>query len=347
MNDMDADLRGTNKIDVNHPCWLCGSDAEAAPLHSIRFPDQGYPGEFRLLHCRNCGVIFNSPRLNETALAQLYEKNYYLFLERPADAVHRISSLHNVTIREVVERHGIEPGRALEIGSAKGYLLAILREQGWSVEGVELSQHASDFARTELGLSVFSGTVEEYATRDDHPTFDLVYSTDVIEHVPDPRTFVAALGNLVKPGGWLLLGTPNGDAEGITLNGALWGGFNPFHIWFFNRDCLSRLLERDGFEVVEAYTYGNLRPSRRQSSDHIRARIRRRIPGRLLKLIRDARYLIKDLQGGGRRSVKEIITAATRELNRERPFHETEDGADDKRKSCRGENLVVLARKAG
>jgi hypothetical protein len=68
VTELNSNLRDSDKIDVNHPCWICGSGAEAAPLHSIAFPDQSYPGEFRLLRCRACGVIFNSPRLEGRAL---------------------------------------------------------------------------------------------------------------------------------------------------------------------------------------------------------------------------------------------------------------------------------------
>ncbi|MGC4065893.1 MAG: class I SAM-dependent methyltransferase [Polyangiaceae bacterium] len=340
-----AELHRDDKIEVNRPCWICGSTEAPRSLYTLEFPDQGYPGEFRLHRCKECGVVFNSPRLTESALAKLYEKNYYLFLERPADAVHRISSLFSATLRELIERNGIEPRDALEIGSAKGYLLALLREHGWTVRGVELSQHASAFASCELGLSIFNGTIEAYAANAERPDFDLVYSTDVIEHVPDPRTFVQALGKVVKPGGYLLLGTPNGSADGIDINGPMWGGFNPFHIWFFTRSCLARLLEQSGFEVIESYTYGNLEPSRRQSPSHIKAKVRRRLPPKVIELLRAVKYRSQDWQNGRRRSIRELIADAAEEVMRQPPFRDTKDGTKKLRAACRGENLVVMARR--
>lgn len=333
------------KVDVNRPCVVCSSVKTDETLFSLTFPDLKYPGEFVLKKCGGCGVIYNSPRLNGKALSLLYERNYYLFLERPSDALNRVASLYNVTIRELMRVSGTTPSEVLEIGCAKGYLLALLRNNGWSVRGVELSEYASESAREQLDIDVFTGTVESFVIKENGKKFPCVYATDVIEHVPDPRSFVGALGKLVAPKGWLLVSTPNAEAEGIGQYGPMWGGFNPFHIWCFTKENLMRLLGEFGFEVVEAYTYGNLACSRRESPLSPKARIRRLLPWPLLDLMRRLKYHALDFLRSNNQSLEDLVSEESQALANRPVFRDTVDGEDNLRRACVGENLVVIARR--
>jgi hypothetical protein len=63
------------KAEVNRPCIVCGSDGSSSELYRPRFfPDVGYPGQFILRRC-GCGLIYNSPRLDEAGLAALYDRS--------------------------------------------------------------------------------------------------------------------------------------------------------------------------------------------------------------------------------------------------------------------------------
>jgi hypothetical protein len=192
---------------------------------------------------------------------------------------------------------------------------------------------------------VFTGTIEEFACRESGKSFPVVYTTDVIEHVPEPKVFVQALCKLVEKDGWLLVSTPNAAAEGIKENGPNWGGFNPFHIWCFTKENVAKLLADEGFEVVEAYTYGNLVPSRREALSSPKARLRRLIPRPLLNAIRNVKYRAVDALSGDNKPVRTLIGDFGRDLNRGTPFLQTDDGRDFRRSSCAGENLVIIAKR--
>jgi SAM-dependent methyltransferase len=87
------------------------------------------------------------------------------------------------------------------------------------VHGIELSQYASEYARTRLGLSVHTGTVEDA----DFPTeyFDVITLWDVLEHLPDPMKALRILWRWLKPEGLLLLNTPNLDSLDARVFGVL------------------------------------------------------------------------------------------------------------------------------
>src|SRR5262249_9684806 len=81
-------------------------------------------------------------------------------------------------------------------------------------------------------------------------------SYHVIEHVPSPRSELRELRRIIKPGGWLVMETPNIANLWYKLLGARWRQFIPDHIFFFTPQTLTRLCEESGFEVKKLYSVG-------------------------------------------------------------------------------------------
>lgn len=241
------------KQEVNRPCFVCGADRSAEAFR----PDVGkwgYPGEFVLRRCAVCGLVFNSPRLSPMALADLYGRNYYFFDRRPAAELDRIVGAYLRTVALLPERRA---GTLLEVGSAKGYMLALLRGLGWRVTGVELAEEAAAFARRVFGVEVFTGTLELFRQVEDR-RFDVVLAQDLLEHVPDPGAFLLGLRECLDPGGRLVIDTPNVGARNVEILGPRWRGFNPFHIYLYDRVSLERALTGAGFSVHTIGSYNNV-----------------------------------------------------------------------------------------
>lgn len=243
------------KAPVNAPCILCGSRSSMYFGHR-GYRNYRYPGAFQMRRCRGCGLLFNSPRLNAEDYQDLYKKGYYFFDRSDREEFLRVAEICRRTV-SVLPPESVPERRLLEIGSAKGYLLALLKRMGWAVSGVEISPDAAEYARTRFGVDAFAGTVEEYAGRHTGARFPVVLATDLIEHIADLDVFMEAVGKLLAPGGLLVLDTPNAAAEAVRLRGMDARCFNPFHIFLFSPQTLPRLLEKHGFRVETLFTYGN------------------------------------------------------------------------------------------
>jgi len=219
-------------------CDICGSVAHRR-LFTRRFSGQAL---FPLWRCRSCGLVFNWPRLPSGAIEGQYDQDYYVFKLPPARRWMRAAQLY---LEYLLPLERLPSRRLLEIGCARGDLLAIARERGWEVQGVELSRHAGESARAEHGLPIRIGTLDEHAAelRD----FDVVIATDVIEHVPTPLSFVRGLRNTLCPGGMCLLETPNWGGTWRHVGGRRWLGINPFHVFLFDARSLVELMRRSGF----------------------------------------------------------------------------------------------------
>jgi 2-polyprenyl-3-methyl-5-hydroxy-6-metoxy-1,4-benzoquinol methylase len=216
-------------------CNLCGADKTRPFMRR-----QGYS----VVACESCDLVYVSPRATLAALAQHYNGNessriqYYLDGE-PAD---RRSF---APVLERLERLQPAKGQLLDVGPNVGSCLALARERGWQVAGIEINAEAARYCRETRGLEVRAGTLE------DEPfppaTFDAVLMGDVIEHLPDPRQALVQVRALLKPGGMLLISTP--DIAG-------WAGralqVKPEeHIYYFSPRTMKAMLEQAGYEVVE------------------------------------------------------------------------------------------------
>jgi SAM-dependent methyltransferase len=103
--------------------------------------------------------------------------------------------------------NALEPGRVLDVGCGVGYALSALRE-GWEKHGTEISGFAARRA-AEHGR-IHLGTLESARYPAGH--FDVIFFYHVIEHMDDPVAAVRECYRILRPGGHLLVGTPDFDS---------------------------------------------------------------------------------------------------------------------------------------
>ena len=125
--------------------------------------------------------------------------------------------------------------------------MEVANESGWETHGVELSEFSSSIARKTFGDRVFCGQLHEAAYPDSH--FDLVTLSDLLEHVPDPGTFLDEVRRVLTRKGILLIVTPDIGSLSFRIMGRRWSHFKLEHLWYFSASTLSRLLARHGFSI--------------------------------------------------------------------------------------------------
>jgi 2-polyprenyl-3-methyl-5-hydroxy-6-metoxy-1,4-benzoquinol methylase len=147
-------------------------------------------------------------------------------------------------------------GRLLDVGCACGFLLVAARRRGFTVQGVEPSLWAADYAQRHFGLPVWQVSLKDAPF--EPGSFEAVVLADTIEHLDDPRAAVAIAHRLLVSGGHVLLLTPDFGSLVARLAGPHWWGLLDDHYYYFTRSTLRHLLESEGFVVERIAAFGRV-----------------------------------------------------------------------------------------
>lgn len=231
------------------PCLLCGADR---PARLYDAPDRlmKVRGEFQIVRCGSCGLVYLSPRPTLAAIGDYYPDAYEPYLRVVPQALPAWKRWPlNYGLRKrtqpIVQRKA--PGRALDIGCATGQFLAYLRDSAhWEVLGIEPGESAARYARDTFGLEVHQGDLRSAQLADQ--SLDVVTMWDVLEHLHDPRVELHEIRRILKPDGLLVFRVPSNDSLDAKLFGPYWAGLDvPRHMVVFDRRTLAQMLAQAGF----------------------------------------------------------------------------------------------------
>jgi len=169
---------------------------------------------------------------------------YVPFNERPYGGHERLLTLAG------------SPERVLDVGCSSGYLARRLVERGATVVGIDADERAAEEARS-VCEHVLVGDVETIELPFAEESFDVVLCGDVLEHLRDPETFLRRMRPLLRPGGRVVLTTPNvaNWAMRLGLLAGRWrytdrGILDRTHAHLFTKKTLEETLERAGYSIV-------------------------------------------------------------------------------------------------
>ncbi len=139
--------------------------------------------------------------------------------------------------------------RVLDVGCGTGGFLKLAADAGAIVHGVEVAPDHVAFARERYGLSISSGTFEEFLATNDQP-FDIVTLFHALEHLSSPTATLRGVRSILRDDGLLCLQVPNvlhsfaGLAQSdmyMVLRGA--------HLYNFTPRSLRNVLAKAGFQI--------------------------------------------------------------------------------------------------
>lgn len=238
-------------------CNYCGYDdtrlvSEGADLLLNR------PGQYRLVQCQNCNLIYQNPQLTRDELSQHYPDDYLAYQTDTTKLtrVEKVSASHNHERKyQHIKKHHPRPGHILDVGCASGDFLYAMKQHNWQTTGVELSTSAAQHAQEKLGLTVKIGTLLEASLPDNH--FDVIVFWHVLEHVLDPKATLAEAARIIKPNGLLVLGLPNPTSIEARLFKSAWRGWDqPRHLHLFTPAVIEQYVQDIGFNQTKLESFG-------------------------------------------------------------------------------------------
>jgi 2-polyprenyl-3-methyl-5-hydroxy-6-metoxy-1,4-benzoquinol methylase len=241
-------------------CIVCGGREFTAAAEGYDYELRTCRNRWIFMECRGCRHLQLDPRPASGTLPIIYPPNYYSYdMEKSINAVALAGKrmLDQQKFAGILKLFGGKPTSYLDIGCGDMRYLRVLQRAGVTPEnlyGLELDDRVVEKAKQE-GFSVFNERVET-ATSIPAASIDLATMFHVIEHVADPALVLKKIRTWLRPGGVVVIETPNvASLDAELFRKRYWGGYHiPRHWHLFRPSNLQRLLEEHGF-AIEAVRY--------------------------------------------------------------------------------------------
>lgn len=278
-------------------CPLCNERDRKLIFKGVKDLLFGVPGEWDFKQCAGCGLVFLDPRPAVKDMGRVYTASYsnrksvkpsnglsrYALLISKVKSVIMLDYLTNsygykvnaslwkrmITLpftvspylREqaaysVMKLPFIPGGRLLDIGCGVGKFIEQMSDLGWKAEGLDADPVVVQICKSR-GLRVHEGTIEQQDYPDNY--FDAITLKHVIEHIYDPVLLLKECHRILKPGGKLVLLTPNLESLGHKKFKYFWLGLDPpRHLFLFSAKTLSEAIQRAGYRVIHLSSTGRI-----------------------------------------------------------------------------------------
>jgi SAM-dependent methyltransferase len=247
-------------------CPVC--DSSHFQAGSLSAKDRQYAAagafeEYTYSLCCNCRALFMNPMPRPEDIWRFYppSEEYYAHRSDVVPRTYRMlaHSSGRSSLASKAVRHTFfpfvpfePPGRVLDYGCGAGHFLDAMSLLEWETWGVEPAKDAAELAAK--SHEVICGTAED-AGRQLPGEYDLITMFQVLEHITDPVDVLRILLRLLRPGGRLVLSTPNSASSLAHATGTLWRGLEcPRHVCLYGPLALHALMEACGGRIVDART---------------------------------------------------------------------------------------------
>ncbi|MBU2544292.1 class I SAM-dependent methyltransferase [Patescibacteria group bacterium] len=145
----------------------------------------------------------------------------------------------------------VKHGKILDIGCGSGDTLFQLKNIGWDVYGLDIDRFAIQIAHQRGLKKVAFGSYKAMRLYPDN-YFDAIRLYHVIEHLDNPMKCLSLICKKLKPGGELIIGTPNGNSCVARMTKQYWYNLDcPRHLYIFSPKQLIVLLKKVGFTNIK------------------------------------------------------------------------------------------------
>lgn len=203
-----------------------------------------------LLTCTGCGAVFQPVRIEVETLVEWYD---YMGHDLSTQDISPLGKRRLERLLRSLTPYR-QNGRLLEIGSGFGFLARIALSQDWEVYATEISPSCCQALRLLLGSRLYQGELPGAELKSG--SFDVVVMMEVLEHLPEPLSYLEAAKQALRPGGCILLTTPNFRGLSSRRLGLDWRVVTNEHLNYFDRTTIHKMLKIAGYEAVSIRTTG-------------------------------------------------------------------------------------------
>ncbi len=238
-------------------CNICGASDSVLLFSDTILSDSLDRG---IVRCSHCGLVYRNIRKAERAILDEYSSKEYPSLS--PDWIEGRKDAFRPYLKMLSRFR--KSGNVLDVGAGHGFFLSACEQEGWNCIGVEPSLRCRQFAKIEFGMQFTSDAVALAVFEEDY--FDVITFWNALAHLRDPMKMLLHVYRLLRPGGVVVVRTPNADfhvpARRILTNCARIIpklrslDHTVFHLYSFGKNTILRMLRDVGFEDTCAFPAG-------------------------------------------------------------------------------------------
>ena len=227
---------------MEHTCLVCGTKSSEKIDNDT------------LLTCNGCSFVTANLNMSEESLKAIYTENYFKG-EEYADYLRDKDVLQKNFSKRIdfaLSKFGSSKiNNVLEIGAAYGFFAEALtkRLSGINFIGLDIAEEAIKYGKTELKQNLKAEDYLKFPSPE--KKYSDVFMWDVIEHLPTPELVIAKAAAETESGGRIYITTGDIDTFIPKMKKEKWRMIHPpSHLHYFSKKTISKLLEKNGYEVL-------------------------------------------------------------------------------------------------
>ena len=209
--------------------------------------------------CKSCGFIFTNPFPKKEVIHRYYDYDYFKderhikkFFNIDGSLKYENNNYNNRVVD--IENEFEKRGNLLEIGAAHGEFLNVMKERGWNVKGVEISEAACKIAKDKYNIELFNGNFLNFVSEE---KFDVICMYQTLEHVHDFFEHLLKAKEMLKKGGIIVIEVPNIRAFDMMFSKKRrWYSYElPRHLKHFYPAFLKKVANKLSLNIISLDTY--------------------------------------------------------------------------------------------
>lgn len=247
-------------------CPICGSES----LKGFAIDTNRKGPHISRVQCLNCKLVFANPMADAEELTDYYtnyyEKDHYESVDYKNLILSHFKRIERLKKAEIKKEARFlsqleEGSKFLDVGCGLGLGLAYANQLNCELFATEFDTGALAFVTDHFPVKTFQGDIWEAQYPENY--FDFIHISHVIEHVLDPKAYIVEMKRILKPGGYLAIGTPNMSSNLYRFH--RWSKMLKMsvpdvidgleHTFIFPKKLLRSLCEEQGFEVSDHFTH--------------------------------------------------------------------------------------------
>jgi 2-polyprenyl-3-methyl-5-hydroxy-6-metoxy-1,4-benzoquinol methylase len=225
----------------------------------------GIEGNFNLVRCKSCGLVFVNPQPNRKEMLRYYpQKEYYSLKKNPVEDLklklyeifynknNFLKKIILTPLRFMIRSTIITPGNFLDIGCGDGKFLRLMNRLGmkcWGIEPYGVSNV------NEKNFKILNCDLKKAKFKEKF--FDVITLNHVFEHVEAPSLMLDEIYRILNKNGKVIIATPNIGSFTAKIFGNKWFQLDtPRHLFLYSEETLKKYARKEGF-VIKKIIYNS------------------------------------------------------------------------------------------